>query len=100
MAKSLYGRAFNEYRLARVRKSVDNPATAELVKRHFGFSIDVEKMLGFITDSERQSMEDRDIGAKAYSYFLKQVAINHHRFSSSHSRSAFQRDSGVRDSAR
>jgi uncharacterized protein (DUF927 family) len=59
-------------------------ATAELVKRHFGFSIDLEAMLGFIADSERQSMEDRDIGAKAYSYFLEQVAINHHKFSSSH----------------
>ena len=58
--------------------------TAELVKQHFGFSIDVEKMLGFIADSERQTMEDRDIGAKAYNYFLEQVAIHQHKFSSSH----------------
>lgn len=59
-------------------------ATAELVKRHFRFSIDLDKLLAFLLDNEKQSMEDRDIGAKAYRYFLEQVTINHHRFSSSH----------------
>lgn len=59
-------------------------ATASLVNEQFEFSLAVENLLKFLIQNETQSADERDLGKRAYFYFLEQVVINAHRFSTNY----------------
>lgn len=50
--------------------------TAELVNEVFPFELDVKGIMGLIIENDQKSVEDRDIGERAYNYF-QQMVIQH-----------------------
>lgn len=54
--------------------------TADLLKKFFDLDIDMENIIDFFIDKEKENFKSRNIQKNAYEYFMEQYEINQKRF--------------------
>ncbi|SHJ92733.1 hypothetical protein [Paramaledivibacter caminithermalis] len=54
--------------------------SAEIAKENLGIELNIEKILEFLINSQRCNMRSKDIGLRAYEYFLELYTIHNEKF--------------------